>query len=156
MGAITKAGYRAKVVEKVKAEEGKKRRASSSSALPTGDVEDLHPSKATHTSSTVSANFIFEPPLAMECRRYLCLSIYSLILLRRQQDLLQLRNERSRRRTTRMSSFLTKSTSKAMRLAVWSLKRYWTKRLVLVLVLLWSYQYESYGFIESQGEICSH
>lgn len=53
LGAISKAGYRAKVVEKVKTEEGRKRKISSSSTLETGEADGSQPSTSTASGSSV-------------------------------------------------------------------------------------------------------
>ncbi|EIM88056.1 uncharacterized protein STEHIDRAFT_167419 [Stereum hirsutum FP-91666 SS1] len=54
LGAVSKAGYRAKVVEKVKTEEGRKRQASIPCALPPGNAEETKSSTATASGSSVS------------------------------------------------------------------------------------------------------
>lgn len=70
LGAVSKAGYRAKVVEKVKTEEGRKRKASSPSALPPGNVEETKSSAATASgSSVVSTVLVSESPF-VHCERY--------------------------------------------------------------------------------------
>lgn len=73
LGAVSKAGYRAKVVEKVKTEEGRKRKTSGSSALPAGNAEETKPSTATASGSSVVSTLLVSESRFVHCERYSCM-----------------------------------------------------------------------------------
>lgn len=144
LGAVSKAGYRAKAVEKVKTKEGRKRKTSGSSALPPGNAEETKPSTATASGSSVVSTCQSRRLYTKEGAQAFTL-IRSLILLKGPPRLLLRRSGRLLRRMTKTNFFLTKFMSKATRLVAWSSMRYWMRRLALVLLLIWTSQSEISG-----------